>query len=474
MKLLISFLLVAWSIGSALVFCQESSWRAAVAKIDITPTEPIFLAGYASRDKPFENIEAPLYAKAVAFTDPRGHRAVLITTDLIGFTSAVSNPICEGIIEKTGIERAQILINSSHTHTGPGLTLDPAPTGKRDAAESARQVAYTKELQEKIIALAVDVLAAESKPVELSWGTGIIHFVMNRREFTETRGVRLGVNPRGPVDRSVPVLKIDLAGKENENEEENLLAVIYQAACHNTTLGGRYFNVTGDFAGYSQARIEKEFPGVQAMFMTGCGGDANPYPRDNKIETSRRHGIELAEAVASVLRGKRGQLKPVAGPLRTAFSVTPLPLEPLPAKKQLSEMRLQSGGWRGWAADQFAKYHEPDSEPFPKSYPAAFGVWQFGDDDLTLVALSGEVVVDYVQIIERTVGPLNLWISAYCNDVYGYLPSARVLREGGYETRGLYHGIGFFRPEVEEAVAGSIRKLCEQTKRPRMPELERP
>ena len=65
--------------------------------------------------------------------------------------------------------------------------------------------------------------------------------------------------------------------------------------------------------------------------------------------------------------------------------------------------------------------------------------------DLTLIGLSGEVVVDYVSMIEKALGPNQLWIAAYCNDVYGYLPSARVIAEGGYETRGLYSGgAGFF------------------------------
>lgn len=437
---------------------QEAGWKAGIAKADITPDQPVFLAGYASRDKPFEKIDARLFAKAIAFTDPQGLRAILITTDLIGFSAAVSDPICDRIMTKANIERSQILINSSHIHTGPSVTLDPSPKGNLDTEQSARQVAYTKSLQDKIVQLAVDALEAEPHPVQLSWGTGIVNFPMNRREFTEDRGVRLGVNPRGPVDRSVPVMKIASANGD-------LFAVIFQAACHNTTLSGKYFNVTGDFAGYAQTHIEELYPGVQAMFMTGCAGDANPYPNDNKIATSQQHGAELGDAVAAVLRGERGKLKAIEGPLRTAFARSNLPLEPLPSKAQITEMRLQPGGWRAWVANEMSKFHEPGSEPFPEKYAAPFSVWQFGDNDLTMVALSGEVVVDYVQIIESAIGPLNLWVSAYCNDVYGYLPSARVLREGGYETRGLYHGIGFFQPGVERVVSATIKVLAAEVGR---------
>jgi neutral ceramidase len=87
-------------------------------------------------------------------------------------------------------------------------------------------------------------------------------------------------------------------------------------------------------------------------------------------------------------------------------------------------------------------------------------VWQFGRD-LTLVALPGEVVVDYVALIEEALGPLRLWLAAYSHDTFGYVPSARVLREGGYETRGLYHGgIGYFAPAVQDALVGKVRELA--------------
>jgi hypothetical protein len=92
-------------------------------------------------------------------------------------------------------------------------------------------------------------------------------------------------------------------------------------------------------------------------------------------------------------------------------------------------------------------------------------VWQFGGD-MTLVGLSGEVVVDYVTLLEKALGPNQLWIAAYCNDVFGYLPSARVASEGGYETRGLYSGgAGYFDPKAEEVVVRSVRDLAKKAGR---------
>jgi hypothetical protein len=95
-------------------------------------------------------------------------------------------------------------------------------------------------------------------------------------------------------------------------------------------------------------------------------------------------------------------------------------------------------------------------------------VWQFGGD-LTLVGLSGEVVVDYVPLVEQAIGPLQLWIAAYCNDVFGYFPSARVLKEGGYECRGLYTTEGFFAPTAQDVLVAKVRELAQRSGR-KLPE----
>ena len=102
-------------------------------------------------------------------------------------------------------------------------------------------------------------------------------------------------------------------------------------------------------------------------------------------------------------------------------------------------------------------------EKLPTSYSCPVAVWQFGKD-LTLVGLSGEVVVDYVPLLERSLGPNKLWLAAYCNEVYGYLPSARLLREGGYETRGIYAG-GMDRRFAAEAQDVLVEKVYELAKR---------
>lgn len=434
-----------------LLGAAEDDWKVGLAEVKITPDQPVHLAGYANRNKPFEKVLTDLYAKALAIEDSRGHRAVLVTSDLIGFRAAVAEPICERIVGKTGVKREQILLSASHTHTGPLVGLDPTPSGNVPGEDMQRTVAYTRGLQDKVVDLAVAALG-KLEPARLSWGVGVANFVMNRREFTPN-GVILGVNPRGPVDRSVPVLRVD-------SPDGKLRAVLFGCACHNTTLTGQHYSVSGDYAGFAQAHLQNAHPGVQTLFMAGCGGDANPYPRGTE-DYARDHGAALGKEVTRVLGGK---LQPVRGPLRTLFERAALPFQEPPPIEEVRKIAASGPGYKQGVAKQILRALEKGEKP-PASYTAPVALWQFGND-LTLVALSGEVVMDYALMIEQAIGPLRLWVAAYCNDVYGYLPSARVLREGGYETRGVYYGsAGFFAETAQDVVVKTVRELAEKAGR---------
>ncbi len=94
-------------------------WKAGVAVADITPEGPIWMAGYAARKGPSQGTDQHLHAKALALEDHAAHRCIIVTTDLLGFPAAVSDPIAENVRRLYGVERDQILFTSSHTHSGP-------------------------------------------------------------------------------------------------------------------------------------------------------------------------------------------------------------------------------------------------------------------------------------------------------------------------------------------------------------------
>jgi neutral ceramidase len=425
---------------------SPEDWKVGLAAAKITPQQPVMLSGYASRNHPFEKVTTDIFAKALALEDGAGHLAVLVTTDLLGLPATVAEPVCARLQEKAGLSREQILLSSSHIHTGPALKAMIVGEKTVDPGDVQRTIAYTRELQDNLVEVVIHSLQ-ERKPARLSWGSGVANFVMNRRQWTP-RGVVLGANPRGPADRTVPVLRIDdLNGKPR--------AVLFGAATHNTTLFPQCYEICGDYAGFAQAYLEEKHTGVQAMFMLGLAGDSDPYPRGT-MELSRAHGAALGQEVDRVLAGK---LQPVRGPLAVTLGHADLPLQTPPSREELTKQAAQKSGIPAENARHMLAIVKR-GEKLPTHYSSPVAVWQFGKD-LTLVAMSGEVVVDYVALLEKALGPNQLWLAAYCNDVFGYVPSARVLAEGGYETRGLYAGgVGTFAPQTEEVLVQKTRELA--------------
>src|SRR5262245_10136136 len=328
---------------SSVALGADAPWKAGLAAIKITPGEPLMLAGYASRTVPASDIVDDLHTKALALEDAAGNRSILVTADLIGFRADFTEPACARITAATGIPRERILFNASHTHAGPAVMMGRHSHYTISEAQADRLIAFTKRLQDQCVDLAKQAVG-RLQPARLSWGAGVVHFPMNRREFTE-RGVTLGVNPRGPVDRTVPVLRID-------SEDGKLVGVLFGAACHNTTYGARDNQVSSDFAGAAQVFVEREFPGVQAMFMQGLAGDATPYPNSLNeaakrpaAEIARAHGASLGREVVRVVGAA---LKPVEGPLRAVQEIVSLPLQTPPTRAEVERTTAKAGSIQRW------------------------------------------------------------------------------------------------------------------------------
>lgn len=429
-----------------LLLPQDAPWKAGFARVRITPDEPLPMAGYAARSKPFEGVAGELFVKALALEDGNGRKALLVTADHIGWLSEIAAPVAEALVRKTGLPRDAILLNASHTHAGPRLTLTPGSRSGVSEKDALRSVAYTKVLLEKTTEAAAKALAA-LEPARLSWGKGAAGFIVNRRERTE-RGIMLGVNREGPVDRSVPVLRIDGADGRPRG-------IVFGAACHNTTLTSQNLQISGDYAGVAQAWIESQQKGIESMFVIGCGGDANPNPRGS-LELARGHGEGLGREVWRVATD--GTRSAVSGPLTTALEWVDLPFQTL--DRAQAEKIAAAPGAQATVAQQMLLYFDNGLVP-PARYRAPVAVWKFGSD-LTLVGLPGETVVDYALAVEKLTDPRKLWVAGYCNDKFGYLPSKRVAEEGGYEAQGLtkgFGGPGFFSPHAEEALLKAVRPL---------------
>jgi neutral ceramidase len=423
---------------------QAPPWRAGVAKALITPKESLWMAGYAARTKPSEGTVQDLYAKALALEDDKGVRLVIVTMDLIGIPRTLRDTVARDVHTDHKLPPAALLLNASHTHCGPVVRSGGSALYDLGPEMSQRVERYIGDLQKTLVTLVGQALD-DLKPAKLGYSRARAGFAMNRRLPTAKEPIN-SPYPDGPVEHEVPVLRVEAA-------DGKLRAVLFGYACHNTTLS--FYQFCGDYAGYAQEYLERDRPGVTAMFMTGCGGDQNPYPRGT-LELAKQHGRSLANGVEAALLPKA---KPVGGPLRTALDEVTLDFVP-PSREQLLQFKESKAKNEQRRAELLLEELDKTGKIHAK-YQYPIQIVRFGDD-LTLIALAGEVVVDYVHRLKRELKGSTLWVAGYSNDVFGYIPSLRVLKEGGYEGGGamrLTRLPGPFAPSVEERIIDTVHKM---------------
>jgi len=383
-----------------------------VARIDISPREPIRLTGYASRKAPHVAVEQKLWAKALAIGSDREGPAVLLTLENCGIAEETWREVRSRLAKSARLRPANIVIASSHTHSAPATKYWAPNIFLRDltAEEQGAIDRYTADLINQLEQVALQALQAR-RPGKLSWAQGQAGFAANRR----TKG--------GPVDHALPVLKA-------ESADGRLLSLVANYACHCTTLGGDN-RVCGDWAGYAQEYMERDHPGAVALVTIGCGADANPSPRlgaDGGLAFAKQHG----EAIATEVKRLLGQaFTPLTSPLRTNAREIGLPFGPHFTRDQWLARSTKDGIIGFHAKKWLARLKRGEALPATLYYPIT--TWNFGDD-LALVFLPGEVVVDYALRLKNELAGQRLWVTGYANYVPCYIPSRRILAEGGYEA----------------------------------------
>ncbi|MBA2355715.1 MAG: neutral/alkaline non-lysosomal ceramidase N-terminal domain-containing protein [Acidobacteria bacterium] len=416
-------------------------WRAGVAVTDITPRESLWMAGYAARTRPAQGTALPLHAKALAIDDGRREPVVVVALDLLGVSTAMSAHIGAEVARQHRLPRQRLLLAASHTHSGP--VVDAQLSVAYDLTDAQQQAidAYTQALGGQVVRVVGEALQARV-PATLHLGEATAGFAANRR---------VQYSPDGPVDQRVPMLRVDVDGKAR--------AVLFSYACHNTTLQGDNVEWHGDYAGVAQATLESRHPGLTALFMSGCGADANPMPRGTRALVTA-HGEALAAAVSDRL----GAMSPIDGPLHAAIEQVDLPFAGVLTPEQWRQRFGLEDPYVARHARLIAALQARGT--LPKTQPMPVQVWRFGTATV-LVALGGEVVVDYAHRLAREHPDERVWAVGYANDVFGYVPSRRVLDEGGYEGGGamLYYGRpGPFDATVEERIITAANRLIRSTR----------
>lgn len=416
---------------------KPDTYLVGVAEIDITPKDPIRMNGFGSRRDEHVGVNHPIYARAISIRHADDKEPlVLMTVDVLGITAEHRAELVKRLKGKVSSER--LAITATHTHCGPMVSgANPTLFGVPIPDEHLKHIdAYTTTYLDNLEKAALEALK-DPKPAHLYWGVGTVGFAKNRRP-----------QPNGPTDHDLPVLVV------KDAKTSAVKAVYTGYACHCTSL--THNKISGDWAGYAAAGIGKAFPGAVGLVSIGCGADQNPDAREpgDKDEAARVRGQMIADEVKKLAAGF---LAPIQGKPVCTLKPISLPLADHPDRKGWEKLAEQKNAIGHHARVQLAKLDKGEKLITAIDYPIQ--TWAFGES-LAMVYLPGEVVVDYGLRLKAELDRSRVWVTGYANNNPCYIPSERILKEGGYEGGGamVYYDVPtMFKPGLEEPIVKEVK-----------------
>lgn len=407
-------------------------WKAGVAKININPPLNMWMGGFASRTHAATGRLTDLWAKALALQDEYGKKVVLVGMDLGSIREGVSLHVRSAIWKKYGLANDQIMLNCSHTHSGPAtnLKMEPGLCGCYGKGMEKMIVDYTKDLEEKLITVIGEALKS-LRPARVYSGNGIARFAVNRRNNDE-RFLLWKREFDGPNDFSVPVMKV-------ADEDNGVMAVLFGYACHNTVVNN--YDWSGDYAGFAQIDLEEAYPGATAIFFQGAGGDQNPLPR-RRVALARQYGGELALAVRSVIEDEEKEMKSLYSKLSTGYKEFNLKLAMAPPARETLITIINDTSASRMAAYEIVRAKKrlrtyDEVGKLRDTFPYPILAWRLGDQ--AIFGLAGELVVGYSINLKEIYG-LDTFVFGYTTYTreLNYIPTTYMFHQGDYEV--LYGG----------------------------------
>lgn len=389
-----SLILALFSSGIP-VKCQKgvngySGFRLGVSQVNVTPSEPTLMSGYSNRTTPFTGVHDSIYASALFFTG--ASKSLIITSDLIGFSSHMVDDLKAQLSKATGVPGDNILVTAVHNHGGPSTrTYEKDPSGAVDR--------YVSALTAKIVKMAVDA-SKNTVPFKMGIGKGSCSLNINRRALYGDGYIGLGRDQEKPCDHELIVASFeDLQGK--------LIAILVNWPCHGTVSGKENYLVTGDWPGAAARFIKKQAgKNVIVAVTAGASADINPiYGPGTKFSEIEAVGYHIARETLKILPG---------------ISV--------------SDVKTISASFNTFVFP--GKQPGKDNKP-PVSYQAAPDVeirlsgLKIGD--LVIEGISGELMTEIGMQVKKLSPYANTMIITHCNGSSGYICTDAAFPEGGYE-----------------------------------------
>jgi hypothetical protein len=435
--------------------------RAGVAVMDITPPVGYRLFGHAARKLPSDGVHDPLRLKVLTLFDGRT-RLAIVTSDLIDFSAASVATVRRLARERLGLSADHLLLTSSHTHTGPCMSLASVFMPPEHILPD-----YISVVEKKIVGGIREAMNDEA-PVSVHLGeAGVNAGAISRRLWTG-KELLFRPNPAGPVDDRLSVLRLDGANGSPR-------AILFRYSCHPTVLSAELHRISADYPGAAQAWVERAYPGTAALFLQGCCGDVRPAIvrkgefAGGTFAQMERMGQRLGEAVvracecAHPIRGVplRGRAGVIRLPMARSLQPTDLSrLKELAAAYARDNREFAEKGYvQQWAA--FWRRELRAGRPRTRHVPMAAHVLRLGE--VTVAALAAEVMAEYGTWLRQALGPKTI-VVGYADGDMGYLPTREALAQGGYEA--VFHLFenysAPFDPRLDKKVIESMRALAAQ------------
>ncbi len=401
-RLIISLFVLA--VAASLHNAVAGQFRASVVKIDVTPEKPQWLLGYNPRQS--TGVHDRLYHRIVAMDDGRT-QFFLVSTDICLYSPSLYDGVTKELEKETGIKPLQVWWTVTHTHSAPEIGPPGLPAvfmGER--YEHDHDTAYTTQATKALIA-AIKKARAKLEPARLGVGWGFARANINRRARDEEGPTFLGLNPDGPVDRQIGLIRLEKA-------DGKLLALITNYAMHGTVLGGENTKISGDAPGVVAEYVEQKLR-APMLYINGAAGNIAP----------------IYTVYPDFESGHLSQFRVLLGdPILDANAH--LGLTTAQVELRLGERIVETPrkGGIGWAPDLGNYLRTTSTGATMIRLPVRF--LRINNDIAVWAApleLFCEIAID---VRNQSPFPFTFYFG-YCNGWLGYLPTKAEFARGGYE-----------------------------------------
>ena len=373
------------------------------------------LAGFGSRKgKHAEGIHDSLFVKAVAIR-VQEQLLVMVGSDMLIVPPNISEQVSMIVKEKLGMNRNQLFFSATHTHSSVGAWSE-GYVGKEFAGLSNPNVVQWLIQQ---FSKAIENAIEDLKPGQIGSGSfEAADFISNRL-----------IGEKGEKNSEF----VFLVAKQNPGKR----AILGSFDAHATTLGGWNMQISGDYPGYWQRKLESEGNDM-AVFFAGSVGSHSPHSKGEKFEKSKYIGEALADSVLKYV---------VMTELRDSIGLAAISL-----RMNLPEFHIRvSDGVRLNPAIG-GKLFPPIGDVFIQAARIADLIWVTAPCDF-----SGELAINYKNAMNKE--GYRALVNSFNGAYVGYIIPGKYYHLDEYESRLMSWYGPNMGPYTDEMIRRMLQKL---------------